>query len=148
MIAFYDIPLREIPDIKGGSDFLTADGRLIPNERLTFPAIKPRSYAYCSDTIYLPAISAILQGVDLLYHEATFAEDNRERAVATFHSTARDAAGIALAANVGKLIIGHFSSRYDDRDVLLQEALAVFSKTEAAEDGKVFSLPETHRQES
>ncbi|MDR3095119.1 MAG: ribonuclease Z [Bacteroidales bacterium] len=142
MIDFYRIPLREIVAIKAGSDFTDNDGKTIPNERLVFPPIKPRSYAYCSDTAYLPAITNILHNTDLLYHEATFADDNSERAVATFHSTARQAAQIALDSQVEKLIIGHFSSRYDDISVILREAQAVFPNTEAAEDGKVFRLPE------
>jgi ribonuclease Z len=148
MIDFYQIPLREIPAIKAGSDFITDDGKNITNERLVFPAITPRSYAYCSDTAYLPAISDIIRNVDLLYHEATFADDNLERAVVTFHSTAREAAHIALAAQAKKLIVGHFSSRYDDINVILREAQTVFPNTEAAEDGKVFNLPEIHRQEN
>ena len=90
----------------------------------------PRRYAYCSDTIYLPSITEQIKGVDLLFHEATFAEDAAPRAKETFHTTASQAARIARDAEVKKLLIGHFSARYDDEQVLLDEARAVFPDTQ------------------
>ncbi|MBQ9883848.1 MAG: ribonuclease Z [Bacteroidaceae bacterium] len=129
MIDAYEIPLSEINRIKNGADYTLADGRVIANERLTTPSDPPRSYAYCSDTRYMPALAAKLQGVNLLYHEATFCEDDAQKATARYHSTASQAAQVAKEAGVGKLIIGHYSSRYDDESQLLSEASAVFEPT-------------------
>lgn len=129
MIDAYEIPLSEINRIKNGADYTLADGRVIANERLTTPSDPPRSYAYCSDTRYMPALAAKLQGVNLLYHEATFCEDDAQKATARYHSTASQAAQVAKEAGVGKLIIGHYSSRYDDESQLLCEASAVFEPT-------------------
>jgi ribonuclease Z len=140
MIGLYNIPIREIAAIKAGANFVTGDGTLIPNSTLTRPAPPPRRYAYCSDTVYAPEIIPYIEGVDLLYHEATFAESELNRAAETYHSTARQAAVIAAAAGVKKLMIGHFSSRYNELDTLLNEARAVFSDTELADEGKIVSL--------
>ena len=135
MIDFYQIPIKQIKEIKSGADFVTPDGRVIPNEILTSPAKPPRRYAYCSDTAYCPDIIPYIEGVDALYHEATFAESEAIRAQQTFHSTARQAAKIAKAANVKKLILGHFSSRYTELDDLLREAQSVFPDTLLAYEG-------------
>lgn len=135
MIDFYQIPIKQIKEIKSGADFVTLDGRVIPNEMLTSPAKPPRRYAYCSDTAYCPDIIPYIEGVDALYHEATFAESEAIRAQQTFHSTARQAAKIAKAANVKKLILGHFSSRYTELDDLLREAQSVFPDTLLAYEG-------------
>jgi ribonuclease Z len=138
VIPLYQIPFRDIPAIKSGADYRISDGQIIPNACLTLPPVTPRSYAYCSDTVYLPHLQEILRGVDLLYHEATFASDDKERTAETFHSTAKEAAEIAKGAHAGKLLIGHFSSRYEEPFMLLQEAQTVFPCTEAAEDGKTY----------
>jgi ribonuclease Z len=135
MIDFYQIPIKQIKEIKSGADFVTSDGRVIPNEMLTSPAKPPRRYAYCSDTAYCPDIIPYIEGVDALYHEATFAESEAIRAQQTFHSTAWQAAKIAKAANVKKLILGHFSSRYTELDDLLHEAQSVFPDTLLAYEG-------------
>lgn len=140
MIDFYKIPIREINSIKGGADFTTLHGEVIPNERLTTPANPSRSYAYCSDTAYDESIVPHIKEVDVLYHEATFSESEIERAKKTGHSTGKQAAQIAKKAEVGKLIIGHFSSRYKDLNPLLEEAKAVFPNTELAYEGKVIEL--------
>ena len=140
MIDFYRIPLRDIHAIKAGAGFITEDGKTIPNEHLTLKPVKPRSYAFCTDTVYMEEISEIVKDVDLLYHEATYGNDENSRAKETFHSTAEEASKIALAANVGKLIIGHFSSRYKDINPLLEEARKVFPNTEAVEDGSIFQI--------
>lgn len=140
MIKFYDIPFSKIKDIRAGEDFVTDDGQLIKNDRLTIPATPPRKYAYCSDTTYYPEIIPFIKDVDVLYHEATFTESDMARAKKTYHSTAKQAASIAREANVGKLIIGHFSSRYDDEDLLLEEARAIFPNTELAFEGKKISI--------
>ncbi len=140
MIDFYNIPIREINDIKSGSDFTTHEGEIIPNERLTTPADPQRTYAYCSDTVYDESVVSYIKGVDVLYHEATFAESELARATKTGHSTARQAAEIAKLAEVKKLVIGHFSSRYTNLNPLLEQAQAVFPNTELAKEGKIIEL--------
>ncbi len=140
MIDFYKVPIREINNIKCGADFTTSEGELIPNERLTTPASPSRSYAYCSDTAYDESIVPHIKGVDVLYHEATFKESEIVRATKTAHSTAKQAAEIATLAEVKKLVIGHFSSRYTDLNPLLEEAKALFPHTELAYEGKIIEL--------
>jgi ribonuclease Z len=140
MIDFYNIPIREINNIKNGAHFTTPEGETIPNELLTTPPHPQRSYAYCSDTAYDASIVPYIKEADVLYHEATFAESEITRATKTAHSTARQAAEIAKLAGVNKLVIGHFSSRYTDLEPLLEEAKAVFSATELAFEGKMIEL--------
>lgn len=134
MIDFFKIPICELNRIKNGEDYVTADGEVIANERLTFPSDPPRKYAYCSDTIYRPSIVEQIHGVNLLFHEATFAQTELKRAKETFHTTAQQAATIALKAEAKQLVIGHFSARYDDEDSLLEEASSVFSNTVLARE--------------
>ena len=140
MIDFYQVPVYELNRIKNGADYVTPEGEVIPNARLTRPSAVPRRYAYCSDTIYLPSITEQIKGVDLLFHEATFAEDAAPRAKETFHTTASQAARIARDAEVKKLLIGHFSARYDDEQVLLDEARAVFPDTQLAKETLCISV--------
>lgn len=140
MTDFYQVPVRCMKDIKQGQDFVTPEGEIIPNARLTRPAAPPKRYAYCSDTAYSPSIIPIIEGVDLLYHEATFAECDAARAKETFHSTARQAAQIAKQAQVKQLMIGHYSARYDDLTELKQEAEAIFPGTILANEGLVHAL--------
>lgn len=140
MIDFYQIPTWRIPKIKLGEDFINEEGVIIPNEKLTLAPQKPRSYAYCSDTAYSEKIIPIIEGVDCLYHEATFMESELARAKITMHSTASQAATIAQKANVGKLIIGHYSARYNHADGLQNEARAVFKNTIAGEDMTVYEI--------
>lgn len=134
MIDFYQVPVSQLHLIKAGADFINADGDIIPNERLTSAPDKTISYAYCSDTAYSEKIIPIIKGVDLLYHEATFAESEKVRAKKTMHSTAIQAATIAKKAEVEKLLIGHFSARYADQHQLLEEAKSVFQQTILAQD--------------
>ncbi len=140
MVDFYGIPIYALPAIKNGSNWPLPDGRVIPNQRLVKPAEPPPRYAYCSDTLFLPELAECILGVDLLFHEATFGEDNRARAAETFHSTARQAAELATRAGVKKLLIGHYSARYEDEQVLLREACAVFPNTFLANEGLCLSL--------
>lgn len=135
MIDFYQVPIFQMNRIKNGEDFVTPEGDIIPNSRLTFPANPPRKYAYCSDTIYNQKIIEQIQGVDLLFHEATFTQSDLPRAKETYHTTARQAAQIALAANVKKLLLGHFSARYEDDLIFLQEAKEIFLKCQLASEG-------------
>jgi len=129
MVDFYKVPLFEMNRIKNGADYVTPEGEIVPNRLLTRPADPPRKYAYCSDTICLPGLAAQLRGVDLLFHEATFASDNLGRAKETYHTTAVQAAELARSAGVKKLLIGHFSARYEDESVLLEEAREIFPET-------------------
>ena len=140
MIDFYQVPVYELNRIKNGADYVTPEGEVIPIARPTRPSAAPRRYAYCSDTIYLPSVTEQIKGVDLLFHEATFAEDAAPRAKETFHTTASQAARIARDAEVKKLLIGHFSARYDDEQVLLDEARAVFPNTQLAKETLCISV--------
>lgn len=128
-VKFYNIPIKELAGIKKGGDYITEDGQLVPNSRLTKPADASRKYAFCSDTAYKEGIVPIIQGVDLLYHESTFLEEDKARARETRHSTAGQAAKIALKANVKKLMLGHYSSRYSDDGLFLEEATKIFPRT-------------------
>ena len=134
-----NIPIKDIVKIKQGSDFVADNGEIYKNEELTLPPQKPLSFAYCSDTVYYEDIIPIIKNVDLLYHEATFMNDMKERAKQTFHSTTIDAATIAKKANVKQLVIGHFSARYKNIEPVLNEAKTIFPNTLAAEDGMSIS---------
>ena len=140
MIDAYQVPVREIARIKQGADFVTEDGRVISNERLTTPASPAIRYAYCSDTAYSEKIIPWIEGVDCLYHEATFDSSLLPRAKETMHSTALQAAEIARMASVRQLIIGHFSARYTNQQLLLDEARSVFEATTLAKDGGVYKI--------
>lgn len=140
MVDFYKVPVYELNRIKNGSDYVTPEGEVIANTRLTRPSDPPRKYAYCSDTIFRPEIVKQLSGVDLLFHEATFAESELARAKETYHTTAAQAARIALEAGVHQLVIGHFSARYEDESILLKEASAVFPNTILAKENLCISL--------
>ena len=134
MVDFYQIPVFELNRIKSGEDYITPDGVVVPNSRLTTPSAPARSYAYCSDTICLRNILPQIKGVDLLFHEGTFAQCDAARAKETFHTTAQQAAEIARDAEAKQLVIGHFSARYEDESVLLKEAQAVFPNTLLAKE--------------
>ncbi|HPR85030.1 MAG TPA: ribonuclease Z [Prolixibacteraceae bacterium] len=136
----YNIPIRNRQAIKEGADFVAGDGQIIPNSELTVNKHKARTFAFCSDTRYNPSYIESVRNVDLLYHEATFANDNQALAQTTYHSTGEDAARVAREANAGKLIIGHFSARYRDHTQILKEATAIFPNTEAISEGQVFSI--------
>ena len=140
MIDFYHIPVCYINNIKNGADWTTEEGDVIPNARLTTPAEKARAYAYCSDTRYMPALHRMVGGVDVLYHESTYDTPNEGRARLYYHSTAQQAAMVARDAHVGKLVLGHYSSRYEDEKVLLIEAKKVFSNTLLGQEGQVIRL--------
>ena len=141
MVDFYEIPLYELNRIKSGEDYVTADGTVVPNARLTIPADPPRKYAYCSDTIYRESVIEQIKEVNLLFHEATFAQKEQARARETFHTTAAQAATIAKKANVKQLVIGHFSARYEDESVLLEEAQMVFPETILARENLCITIP-------
>lgn len=140
MIDFYGIPTSQINNIKNGASWTDEEGREVPNSRLTTPADPPRSYAYCSDTCYLPDLAARVSGVSCLYHESTYATPDIEKAQKYFHTTAAQAAQVARDAQVGRLLLGHYSSKYDNEDVLLEEARQVFETSELSNDGMVVTL--------
>ena len=140
MIDFYQIPTSQILNIKNGADWTTADGELIPNARLVTPATPPRSYAYCSDTRYMPDLHQQLKGVSTIYHESTYGEDNLQMAQKYYHSTARQAAMVARAAGANQLILGHYSSRYTDERVLLNEAREVFENVRLSNELDVIDV--------
>lgn len=135
MIEGYGIPRAYINSIKAGMDWTTEDGTVIPNSQLTRPADSPRSYAYCSDTLYMPKLAEYLHGVNLLYHEATFNDELLLRAQQTCHSTATQAAMVAREAEAHRLCIGHYSGRIKDERAHLAEAQAVFPNTCLAKEG-------------
>ncbi len=138
----YNIPFQFFSGIKDGADYEDDFGKIITNSELTISSGKPRSYAFCSDTIFMEQLADEVKGVDLLYHESTFMHDLLDRAKATFHSTSIEAATIAKMAGAGKLVIGHFSARYKDLYPMLEEARSVFPLTELAIEGKIFSVQE------
>jgi ribonuclease Z len=131
------IPLEFYARIKDGEDFVDEQGRVYPNEQITHDPPETKSYAYCSDTACHEPVVPLIRGCDLLYHEATFMDDMAKTAREKYHSTAREAATIAAKAEVKRLLIGHFSARYNDAQGLLSEAQEVFPETLAAEDGMV-----------
>ncbi len=143
-IMEHNIPVNCIPGIKSGDDFTKSDGTIISHWKLTKSAHRARSYAFCSDTAYSEAIVPIVQGVDLLYHEATFKNDLQDRAAYTFHSTTGQAAEIAKLAEVRRLVVGHYSQRYNDLSCLLNEVQDVFPNSELAEEGKIFEILRTY----
>ncbi|CAM1346685.1 ribonuclease Z [Tenacibaculum crassostreae] len=139
-IQQYDeIETCDFHNIKAGKDFVLSTGEVIPNNELTIDPPKPLSYAFCSDTAYKPTIVPIIENVDLLYHEATFLKDREDLCEKTKHSTAEQAASIAHQANAKKLIIGHYSSRYNNIEDFKAEAQTVFKNVELAEAGKQYS---------
>lgn len=140
MIDFLEIPTYAIHRIKAGEGWTDTEGRTWAHEQLTTPASPARSYAYCSDTSYLPQLAEQLEEVDLLYHEATFTDEAEKRARETFHSTASQAALLAKEAKVKRLLLGHFSARYDNEEQHLQEASAIFPHTSIAHEGMCLSL--------
>jgi len=140
MIDFYRIPICEINNIKNGMDWTTEDGTLVPNHRLTEPSAPPRSFAYCSDTCYLPELTQYIRKADLLFHEATFLHEDLARAQETFHTTARQAATLARDSQVKKLCIGHFSARYEDESLLLKEAQSIFEPTILAKENLLIKI--------
>lgn len=138
-----DLKLQQLAALKRGDDVLDDAGRLLHrNKDLTLAPRKSRSYAYCSDTAYNEGMLAQIANVDLLYHEATFGEDERAKAEATCHSTASQAATIASKANAGQLLLGHYSARYKDLEPILQEARSIFPNSRLSVEGEVYSLQE------
>lgn len=142
MIDCFNIPVSQINNIKNGADWTTEDGRVIPNSKLTYPPASTRSYAYCSDTRYMPDLHKEIEGVSLLYHDSTYDSACAARAKLYYHSTSQQAAMVARDAHAQELVLGHFSARYDNESAILDEAKAVFPNTILAKEGLVMPVPE------
>lgn len=140
MIDFYKVPQSQIQNIKNGADWTTPEGELVSNSRLVTPADSPRSYAYCSDTRYMPELHTMLEGVSTLYHESTYGDDNLALAEKYNHSTASEAARVARDAHVGQLLLGHYSSRYEDEEILLREAREIFPNSLLSQEMMVVNV--------
>ncbi len=136
----YDIDVAYYNGIKKGKDAILDDGRIIPNAQLTADPEPPESFAFCSDTAYNPILAEQLKDITVLYHESTFLEEHAYLAAPTGHSTAREAAAIARAANVSHLVLGHYSTRYESIEGFKKEAAEVFPEVHLADDGKVLSF--------
>ncbi len=134
------IPAVFFERLKDGEDYITEDGTVIPNETVTMAGNPPRSYAYCADTKYTESLIPYIQGADMIYHETTYLDNLRERAESRFHSTSKQAALIAQKAGVKKLLIGHFSSKYDTLDEFETEAREIFPNTELALEGVAYQV--------
>ena len=141
-IKQYNVPKHQIFKLKLGEDYTDEEGKIVKNNVLTYDSLPSFSYAFCSDTKYEEQIIDVIKGVTLLYHEATFSDEHSDRAIKTFHSTAKQAALIAHKSNAKSLIIGHFSNRYPDLNVLLEEAKEIFKNTELATQGNEFKITE------
>ncbi len=126
--------------IKNGGDITLDDGTLVQNIDITYDPVAAKSYAFCSDTVYNEAVIPIIKGVDVLYHESTFLESESHYTDRTKHSTAKEAATIALKADVKQLILGHYSTRYADINLFREEALTIFPEVSCADDGKEFEF--------
>ncbi|SEM01540.1 RNAse Z [Maribacter orientalis] len=136
----YGIDKAYYQNIKNGKDITLDNGETIRNKELTFDPPKPKSYAFCSDTVYDTNLSEQLKGVDVLYHESTFLESESELATKTKHSTALQAAKTAKAANVKTLVLGHYSTRYKSIELFKEEATTIFSNVLLADDGRAFDF--------
>ena len=139
-IEKYSLGIAQCAAAKRGEDIVLDSGIVVPNSELTYIPYEGRSYAYCSDTQYSAKVAELVKGVDLLYHEATFADKDKSLAAETGHSTSLQAAKIALKAEAGKLLLGHFSSRYKDDSLLRDEACRIFPNTEIAEELKSYEI--------
>ena len=137
---YEEIDKADYLNIKAGKDVILSSGEMIPNSELTLPQDKNLSFAFCSDTKYKPDIIPIIKNVDLLYHEATFLNDRQDLAKKTKHSTSIEAAQIAKDANVGQLIVGHYSGRYPDTSLFKKEAETVFKNVSLAKPGAIFKI--------
>jgi ribonuclease Z len=139
-IEKFKLGVRDIRRIKDGHDFITPDGINISNVDLTYPPFRPRSYAFCTDTAFFTKLTKQLTDIDMLYFEATFSDKDKKLAKLTGHSTSKQAAYLAKSINTKKLLIGHFSTRYKNINLLVDEARSVFPETYAVEDGEDYPV--------
>ncbi|PKA99533.1 RNAse Z [Flavobacteriaceae bacterium MAR_2009_75] len=139
-VAKYKVDKAYFRNIKSGKDVVLDNGNVLPNSELTFDPPTPKSYAYCSDTAFKPDIVELINGADALYHESTFLESEAHLSLKTKHATAKEAATIAKSANVGALVLGHYSTRYKSIELFKKEAEEIFANVYLADDGKVFEF--------
>ncbi len=140
MLQCYDIPRSQIDNLRNGLDWTSPEGEVISNDKLTLPPDPVRSYAYCSDTRYIPELGKSLKGVTTLYHESTYCEDNIEKAKKYLHSTAREAALTARDAEAQQLLLGHYSQCYKNEQPILDEARSIFANAHLTQEGKTFDV--------
>lgn len=140
-IERYDLGVAQITSAKRGEDVTLESGEVVPNGDLTYTPWSPRSYAYLSDTNYSGKAVSLVKGVDLLYHEATYAADMRREAKDRGHATTHDAARAAVESGAQRLLIGHFSSRYKDEQALVEECRELFAESYVAEEYRTFEIP-------
>lgn len=140
-IAKFKIPVAMMHRLAKGEDWIQENGVVIANKELTINPAASRSYAYCSDTRYSEGILSLINEVDLLYHEATFLDDMKDRAAKTYHTTAKQAAEIANLGNVKQLLLGHFSARYNNVDAFVYESKDIFENVRVVNDGDIFDIP-------
>ena len=147
VIERYGLTVGQIVQAKRGENVVLESGEVLSNDAITYRPYGALSYAYCSDTNYSARLARMVEGVDVLYHEATYAADMRKTAKERGHSTTEDAAKVAKMAGAGRLLIGHFSSRYKDLSLLLNEAREVFPATDIAREGETFLIePKPHKE--
>lgn len=139
-VADYHPDIVEIDRIKSGGDYVTESGVVLANDAITIAPQKPRSYAYCSDTAFFPEITPYIKGVNLLYHEASFGNDLKDVAHDKYHSTAAEAAQIAKKCGAMQLLLGHFSARYKDPTILLDQAKEIFTDTIISIEGETYHI--------
>lgn len=139
-VKAYEIPSSFYENLQRGEDYITKKGTIIPNEEVTIANSPVKSYAYCADTIFDEGLAEKVKGVDLLYHETTYLKESADKAAARFHCTTEQAGMVALKAQVKKLLIGHFSSRYEELDAFLTETMEVFENTEIAMEGACYLI--------
>ncbi|BDU27126.1 MULTISPECIES: ribonuclease Z [unclassified Flavobacterium] len=139
-VQHYDVHIAYYQKIKNGGNVTLDDGTVIENEKLSFDPEPPKSYAFCSDTVYNEDVIPIIKDTDVLYHESTFLESEARLALKTLHSTAKEAARIALKANVKYLVLGHYSTRYDEIERFKEEAKTVFPNVLLGDDGVSFEF--------
>lgn len=140
MADYYNVPVSQFNNIKNGADWIDNEGNIIPYTRLTKPSVPARSYAYCSDTRYMPELHEYLKGVNVLYHESTYLNEDEGMARQFFHSTASQAAQVASDAGVNTLVLGHYSARYNDESILLSEAKEIFPNSILSDEGLTIDI--------
>ncbi len=148
MVNFYHINKNLMPEMKSGKDVLNEFGELISNEKITSEGASPRSYAYCADTLYDESIIPFIKEADLVYHETTYLDGEREKAFQRFHSTGIQAATIAMKANARRLLIGHFSSKYENLELFEVEAKSIFKNASVSVEGTTYLINPSVKQYS
>jgi len=136
----YNVPICDYQNLKNGKDFINKKGETIKNIELTLPPKKPFTYAFCSDTVFNPQMISQIKNVDLLYHESTFLNEHKDLAFKTLHSTAEQAGKIASLSNAGKLMLGHFSTRYRNKKLFIEEANKQFDNVFLAKEGETYKF--------